>query len=142
MVNFCSDPKDANDTLHTLSSVISRPLVVTLTEMLELMQQCEMLDEPPALKVAESTPAADNTARGIFGGGSLFTNNNHASLSFLSGIAPGTKWCGTGDIASNYHDLGPDANVDKCCRTHDICPVKIMKYAERYGVYNESPFTR
>lgn len=27
-------------------------------------------------------------------------------FSFLSGVFPGTKWCGTGDIAKNFHDLG------------------------------------
>jgi len=31
-------------------------------------------------------------------------------------IMPGTKWCGQGDIAENYHDLGYHADVDKCCR--------------------------
>lgn len=27
-------------------------------------------------------------------------------LSLFSGVFPGTKWCGTGDIAKNFHDLG------------------------------------
>lgn len=27
-------------------------------------------------------------------------------FSVFSGVFPGTKWCGTGDIAKNYHDLG------------------------------------
>ncbi len=31
-------------------------------------------------------------------------------------IMPGTKWCGQGDIADHYDDLGYHRNVDKCCR--------------------------
>lgn len=27
-------------------------------------------------------------------------------FSLFSGVFPGTKWCGTGDIARNFHDLG------------------------------------
>ncbi|EDS30114.1 conserved hypothetical protein [Culex quinquefasciatus] len=45
-------------------------------------------------------------------------------FSLFSGIIPGTKWCGTGDIAESYHDLGDDATMDRCCRTHDLCPLK------------------
>lgn len=28
-------------------------------------------------------------------------------------LVSGTKWCGTGDIADNYHDLGRDAKIDR-----------------------------
>jgi hypothetical protein len=31
-------------------------------------------------------------------------------------ILPGTKWCGQGDIAQGYNDLGYHAEEDKCCR--------------------------
>ena len=29
------------------------------------------------------------------------------------------------DIADNYYSLGEDWRVDKCCRGHDHCPVKV-----------------
>ncbi len=31
-------------------------------------------------------------------------------------IMPGTKWCGQGDIAEHFNDLGYHGEVDKCCR--------------------------
>lgn len=54
----------------------------------------------------------------------------------------GTNWCGTGDIASNYHDLGFENEVDRCCRTHDLCPVKIRAYQRRYDLTNEHLYTK
>ena len=30
-------------------------------------------------------------------------------------IMPGTKWCGQGDVAKHYNDLGY-LTADKCCR--------------------------
>lgn len=54
----------------------------------------------------------------------------------------GTKWCGTGDIAMNYHDLGRESNMDKCCRNHDLCPIKIRAYGNRYNLTNDSLYTK
>ena len=31
-------------------------------------------------------------------------------------IFPGTKWCGRGDVAEHWEDLGYHSDVDKCCR--------------------------
>ncbi|XP_055523597.1 uncharacterized protein LOC129717604 [Wyeomyia smithii] len=63
-------------------------------------------------------------------------------FSLLSGIIPGTKWCGTGDIAESYHDLGDDATMDRCCRTHDLCPLKVRAYQKRYNLNNNSIYTK
>lgn len=54
----------------------------------------------------------------------------------------GTKWCGTGDIARDYYDLGIDSKVDSCCRAHDLCPVKIRAYSKRYNLTNQSLYTK
>jgi secretory phospholipase A2 len=48
--------------------------------------------------------------------------------------------CGPGDIASDYDDLGPDAQVDKCCRSHDHCD-NIAAGEEKYGLKNNDIFT-
>ncbi|XP_011502702.1 PREDICTED: phospholipase A2-like [Ceratosolen solmsi marchali] len=60
----------------------------------------------------------------------------------FDGIVPGTKWCGTGDIAKSYHDLGSRARVDRCCRAHDLCPIKIRAYKSRYNLMNNSFFSK
>lgn len=63
-------------------------------------------------------------------------------FSLFSGIIPGTKWCGTGDIADTYHDLGEDTTMDRCCRTHDLCPLKVRAYQKRYNLSNNSIYTK
>ncbi|XP_018019361.1 uncharacterized protein LOC108675833 [Hyalella azteca] len=60
---------------------------------------------------------------------------DHAS-SLFSGIMPGTVWCGLGDRARVYEDLGERRELDTCCRAHDHCPVKVRASASRYGIRN------
>lgn len=57
-------------------------------------------------------------------------------------IYPGTKWCGPGNIASNYDELGVHSAEDNCCREHDGCPNALSKGQCRQGVCNNSPYTR
>ncbi|XP_050292825.1 phospholipase A2-like isoform X2 [Anthonomus grandis grandis] len=57
-------------------------------------------------------------------------------------IYPGTKWCGPGDRAANYSDLGYHKKEDMCCRDHDNCPKYLMKGECREGICNNSPYTR
>ncbi|TSQ46654.1 Group 3 secretory phospholipase A2 [Bagarius yarrelli] len=49
---------------------------------------------------------------------------------------PGTLWCGAGNIADNYDQLGEFAETDKCCRTHDQCPHVIHAFSSRYSFTN------
>lgn len=56
-------------------------------------------------------------------------------------IAPGTKWCGKGNVASSYDDLGRNAETDKCCRTHDSCPYNIPAITHKYNYDNLKPWT-
>ena len=60
----------------------------------------------------------------------------------MKGIVPGTKWCGVNDIANDYHDLGRDFQLDKCCRAHDHCPIKIKPFTTNFGIHNYSPYTK
>nr|CAD7416952.1 unnamed protein product [Timema poppensis] len=57
-------------------------------------------------------------------------------------IYPGTKWCGPGNIAKHFDDVGRYAEEDKCCREHDHCPKQLGAGQCRYGICNKSLFTR
>lgn len=56
-------------------------------------------------------------------------------------VYPGTKWCGPGDDAEDYADLGSLENTDKCCRAHDNCPVHILPFTTKYHYFNYRPWT-
>ncbi|XP_054154049.1 phospholipase A2 large subunit-like [Oppia nitens] len=47
-------------------------------------------------------------------------NNFNLDMTF-----PNTKWCGPGNTARSYHDLGEDRETDKCCREHDHCDINV-----------------
>ncbi|XP_054010030.1 acidic phospholipase A2 PA4-like, partial [Hylaeus anthracinus] len=57
-------------------------------------------------------------------------------------IYPGTKWCGPGNLATSYDDLGQHRLEDACCREHDHCPITIEPKECMPGICNRSPFTR
>lgn len=63
-------------------------------------------------------------------------------LSMMSGIVPNTLWCGLGDRASNYSELGVEYRVDSCCRAHDHCPIRMKPFTADYGLVNWSMSTR
>lgn len=54
---------------------------------------------------------------------------------------PGTKWCGIGNTADSYPDLGSKREVDICCRKHDHCKIHIPRFKVKYGLHNLSMFT-
>jgi len=56
-------------------------------------------------------------------------------------VYPGTKWCGPGDDAEDYTDLGSLINTDKCCRAHDNCPEDILPFQTKYHYFNYRPWT-
>lgn len=49
-------------------------------------------------------------------------------------IYPGTKWCGAGNDAATYDDLGTAEEVDMCCREHDHCDMFIEAGQSKYGL--------
>lgn len=54
----------------------------------------------------------------------------------------GTKWCGRGNTAEDYNDLGDERDTDACCRAHDECPDFIDKGLSKYGLTNNALYTR
>ncbi|XP_005176978.2 phospholipase A2 [Musca domestica] len=53
---------------------------------------------------------------------------------------PGTKWCGPGNTAANYNDLGKHRDTDTCCREHDHCEMIIEPTASLHGITNSGMF--
>ncbi|AWO98733.1 phospholipase A2 group III [Scophthalmus maximus] len=49
---------------------------------------------------------------------------------------PGTLWCGAGNMADHYDQLGEFAETDSCCRIHDHCPHVIHAFSSNYGHTN------
>ncbi|KAM6975355.1 group 3 secretory phospholipase A2 [Tautogolabrus adspersus] len=56
-------------------------------------------------------------------------------------IVPGTLWCGSGNKALSYEDLGVFADTDSCCREHDQCKDTILSFHSQFGVFNSNIFT-
>ncbi|XP_031157101.1 group 3 secretory phospholipase A2 isoform X1 [Sander lucioperca] len=56
-------------------------------------------------------------------------------------IVPGTLWCGSGNKAPSYADLGVFAETDSCCREHDQCKHTILSFHSEFGVFNSNIFT-
>ncbi|XP_050539632.1 phospholipase A2 hemilipin-like isoform X1 [Daktulosphaira vitifoliae] len=57
-------------------------------------------------------------------------------------IYPGTKWCGPGNIAKSYSDLGVYKKEDSCCREHDHCTRFLETGQCTDKLCNTSPYTR
>ncbi|KAH8304546.1 hypothetical protein KR059_011892 [Drosophila kikkawai] len=55
-------------------------------------------------------------------------------------VIPGTKWCGPGNIANGYDDLGTERALDMCCRAHDNCRESIAPEGEIHGLQNDGMF--
>ncbi|XP_055374843.1 phospholipase A2 phaiodactylipin [Condylostylus longicornis] len=73
------------------------------------------------------------------------SSNGIRSESFQGGLGfiyPGTKWCGPGNMANDYNDLGRYTEEDKCCREHDLCPETLTPGECRRGLCNTGTFTR
>ncbi|GAB1599067.1 hypothetical protein Ahia01_000183900 [Argonauta hians] len=49
---------------------------------------------------------------------------------------PGTKWCGNGNTAEAFDDLGSETEADYCCREHDYCPFTIESFSRRFNLFN------
>ncbi|KAK9532217.1 hypothetical protein VZT92_009614 [Zoarces viviparus] len=56
-------------------------------------------------------------------------------------IVPGTLWCGSGNKAPSYADLGVFADTDSCCREHDQCKHTILSFHSQFGIFNSNLFT-
>ncbi|XP_055370917.1 uncharacterized protein LOC129605285 [Condylostylus longicornis] len=125
---------DDGKTLLDNLAKLNRPLEISFKEMLKLMDQCDTIDKMHAeAMIRRTNQNKDVETTGII---------PSSPFVIFSGIIPGTKWCGAGDVARNYYDLGQEEQMDRCCRTHDLCPIKVRAYQQRYELMNDSVYTK
>ena len=86
---------------------------VDMDKMHEILDSCQHLDK--------NNNDTDTEEREGF--------NVHNLFKHL--IYVGTNWCGKGNVAENYRDLGRWSENDRCCRAHDYCPMQIKPHTTR-----------
>ncbi|XP_062589808.1 uncharacterized protein LOC134251415 [Saccostrea cucullata] len=70
-------------------------------------------------------------------GGTKRSRRRKRSSLFASFLMyPGTKWCGRGQLATEYDDLGEDNELDVCCRDHDLCHHIIEPFTKKFHYFN------
>ena len=88
---------------------------VNFPEIMATIDVCNNIPSPDTGQSSQEKEKED-------GGVSLSRVN---ILSLTRGILPGTLWCGVDDMAADFSKLGRDRELDRCCRAHDHCPVKV-----------------
>lgn len=68
------------------------------------MGQCDVIDKQNRKRIDSQSISTSNEDSQSDTFIKRQIKNNPFAL--FSGIVPGTKWCGTGDIATSYSDLG------------------------------------
>ncbi|XP_051973883.1 group 3 secretory phospholipase A2 [Xyrauchen texanus] len=56
-------------------------------------------------------------------------------------MIPGTMWCGSGNRATDFSELGVFQETDNCCRDHDHCKDTIASFSYNHGIFNTNIFT-
>lgn len=121
------EPSDADVIVKGSGLKVKYP---NFKEMLQLINNCTWLERPVA-NLTENTTTNP-----------LEVISTWSTWSLWNGILPGTKWCGVGDIAGSFEELGTQMEVDACCRAHDHCPVKLKAFRTGYGIINLSLYTK
>ncbi|XP_072547374.1 uncharacterized protein proca1 [Salminus brasiliensis] len=104
-----------------------------LTGVVEAKANCEQLKSKDAMVApAHAQSRGERQVPGADGAGEV-QKLRRAKRGFTY---PGTLWCGAGNIADGYDQLGEFTETDKCCRTHDHCPHVIHAFSSNYGYTN------
>lgn len=124
----------------------NQPIInIKLNQTLAIINACRNLDmkrnpKLAALAFAESSGRSYATTQPSR---EMQVSNISEVFSLWRGIVPGTKWCGSGDDARDYTDLGSKSPiVDSCCRSHDLCPTRLRPFRMGYGLINLSVYTK
>lgn len=113
----------------------SKPKYVERSEMQNVLTSCQNYFNNQLKPVDSNRTQSDN--------GTSKSEDDEEEKGIFEGIAiyPGTKWCGAGDVAENYDDLGSEAKPDVCCREHDHCNENIKAGESKYGLNNTNSYT-
>ncbi|KAL5233802.1 hypothetical protein ACI65C_001212 [Semiaphis heraclei] len=124
---------DLREELMKNLTSINTPVLLDLDNMLTLMDRCNKLDPRRVTpEIVCRTTHCNNQ--------NIVSNKKKHKI--ISGVFPGTNYCGKGNLAIMYFDLGSNIELDMCCRTHDFCPSIIVPGATKYGLTNNSKYTR
>ncbi|XP_042298150.1 protein PROCA1 [Sceloporus undulatus] len=117
------------------------------------LRQCHLSSHPAQVRAFLSRCQAGGETEGSL---SPFPSLKDAQAACLDGLAlaedappawrhrrakrgftyPGTFWCGAGNIAGSYEELGEHRETDRCCREHDHCQHVIHPFTYKYGYRN------
>ncbi|XP_056330477.1 uncharacterized protein proca1 [Danio aesculapii] len=106
-----------------LRNQMSSDLKMSLTGVSEAKANCNKLKSKGAKNVIPTTKQAKEA-------------NNKKTRTKRGFTYPGTLWCGAGNIADHYEQLGEFEETDRCCRVHDHCPYVIHAFSSNYGYTN------
>uniref|UniRef100_A0A8C1MVA8 phospholipase A2 n=1 Tax=Cyprinus carpio TaxID=7962 RepID=A0A8C1MVA8_CYPCA len=111
-----------------LRNQMSSDLKMSLTGVSEAKANCNKLKSQVDTNVIATTKQAKEP--------NSDAANNTKTRTKRGFTYPGTLWCGAGNIADHYDQLGEFEETDKCCRVHDHCPYVIHAFSSNYGYTN------
>ncbi|XP_029170784.1 uncharacterized protein LOC114940334 [Nylanderia fulva] len=124
---FRLDGEDASRIPHNLSWLLSSSELHYQCERVRMRVRGQVAAQTRHRKYASSANLTTNTGK------KRGRNRSRRELFMI----PGTQWCGRGDRATKYTNLGGFGVADACCRKHDTsCPFHIPAFETRYGVFN------
>ncbi|XP_021961260.1 uncharacterized protein LOC110856975 [Folsomia candida] len=124
-VNKPSEQQEALEKLAKQNKLIEK---TNFNQMLNIIRSCQALDDRD-----------DGRSQPLDPFESIVQSKSNM---WNIGILPGTKWCGVKDVADGWNDLGPEKDLDKCCRSHDLCPRKVLAFRAAYNLVNWSFYTK
>jgi len=126
------DLEKESDRADSTATTTGLPVITSdFKTMQEAINKCRELTEKLSPLSTQDQTSANITA-----------DSSISWFSLWRGLIPGTKWCGLGDTANTYDDLGPKRDIDLCCRAHDHCPIRLKALRFGYGLINLSLYTK
>lgn len=124
--------------------LVRRAIKADFDTVREAINRCRQLSEKthPAAGLGLAAGSLDDDSYRDHSLEIMSTEDLLSLFSMKRGLIPGTKWCGLGDQANSYNDLGPKYRIDICCRAHDHCPIRSKPFRNDYGVLNIGLYTK